>query len=404
MKNKKIKIYFSDHCNDTLIGNLYVDIIKGKEIYSLELEEEYLSSGKQYVLDPEVNNVSGRQYKEKADELYGFIQDCMPDRWGKNLIKRAEKRLANLEGREPETLGESDFLLRVDDISREGALRFKIGNGPFLSSLKEHIPTLVFINKLERLAYDISSLEDEDIKDLFLPGSSLGGSRPKACVYDNDGNLLLAKFAHKNDDYDVAALEGICNDLARSVGINVPEFYVLKSEYLKNKSIFIAKRFDRNKKIRIGYVSAMTLLNANDGESDSYSYLDLVELINTYSTRPEEDRQELFKRMVFNVIIHNGDDHLRNHGFIMKDRGYVLSPAFDLVGSDSAQSLTLSINEYDKSFSLDNCIKVSKYFGLTIEKAVEIISFIKDIISKNIPIVSNKYNFPLNLLKKIINL
>ena len=238
------------------------------------------------MIDPELPLIKGRQYKVDSSTMFGFVCDAIPDRWGKNLLNRNEKFKAKAENRNPEKLGESDYLLGVNDYTRQGALRFKIhGSDEFLAIGDENsVPKLLYINKLEQLAFDIDLSKDEEIVDLFSPGSSLGGSRPKATLFDNDRNLYIAKFSHKQDDYDVPKMELLANKLAAKCGLNVAESRLITGK----RSIFLSKRFDREKERRIPYLSAMTLLGAKEGDSESYSYLDFVDLIHKYSFNQKE--------------------------------------------------------------------------------------------------------------------
>ncbi|MBQ0009444.1 MAG: type II toxin-antitoxin system HipA family toxin [Firmicutes bacterium] len=400
MKAKQIDVYLNIDSNDLLVGHLFVDVIKGKEIYSFSYDNSYLNIKNNFVIDPELSLIEGRQYKKDSSSIYGFISDTIPDRWGRNLLIRNEKRKALLEKRNPEKFGDSDFLLGVNDFTRQGALRYKLHTSyKFLGEGgKQSVPKLVYINKLEQLCFDIDALSDDDLKDLFNPGSSLGGARPKATVFDNNGALYIAKFSHKQDDYDVPKFEYFANLLAIECGLKVPECKLIKG----NKSIFLEKRFDRDGSKRIPYVSAMTLLGASDGDNELYSYLDLIDLINAYSVNPNSDLIEMFRRLVFNCIIHNGDDHLRNHGFLFNGKGYELSPVFDINPDPNAIGLSLSFDGFEHMFSFANCLEISKFFGLNKEQAIIIIKKMVTTVSSKFDVIAKKAKISEAELKKFI--
>lgn len=406
MNSKQLDIYITIADDNVLLGTLFVDILRGKEVYSFEYSDIYLKTKKNLIFDKELQLTKGRQYKSDSTTLYGFLQDVIPDRWGRNLLKRKEKLLSEIEKRPRVTLGESDFLIGISDESRVGAIRIaNHGENDFLNNDEnDKIPSVEFIGKLEHLAYNLSSLEDKDLKDLFAPGSSLGGARPKATIYDANGDMYLAKFSNKFDDYNVPGFEMLSNELAKLVGLNVPEHKLISSKIDDYKSIFLSKRFDRNKDKRYMYVSAMTLLGAKDGQNNDYSYLDLLDLIEKYSIEPKTDTLELFKRLMFNYLIHNGDDHLRNHGFINEGKGYKLSPVFDINTIFDSDSFSLTIDGNERRYNLETILEISKYFSLVREEAVNIYKEMKDIILKNITPLANKYSLTGKYLNDLINL
>lgn len=229
-----------------------------------------------------------------------------------------------------------------------------------------------------------------------MPGSSLGGARPKANVIDEKGEYWIAKFPSKNDEYDVETFEAVSLELASKCNINTPEF---KLESFNSKgSTLLTKRFDRSSEKRIHYSSAMKLIGKNDG--DEANYIDLADAIVKYSNSPKQDLKELFRRMIFNICISNCDDHLRNHGFILNYNYWHLSPVFDINPSIYGESLSLSIDGFNKQFSFENAILLSHFFMLDTNEAIEIIKSIKNIVSEEWKSVSNKYN----ISNKYINL
>lgn len=233
---------------------------------------------------------------------------------------------------------------------------------------------------------------DKNIEILINLGSSLGGARPKANVKDDFNNLWIAKFPSHNDDYDVKKFECLLLELARKVNLTVPSFKLTK--YSKYGSTLFSKRFDRNKEKRIHYISALTLLNAQDGESSNYSYLDLVSLIKEYSSDPNLDLLELYKRMIFNIITSNTDDHLRNHGFIISEDFKIrLSPLFDLNPVKDSYTHALNIFSDMKEINLDNLINYSKYFNLSKDDGKKISEEINMTIKDSLNTLFKIYSF-----------
>ncbi len=405
--NRKIYVYenFSD-VTPKKLGVLYVEIIRGVETCSFEYDKQWLKETKmQVVLDPEIFLYEGRQYPNK--ENFGIFADSCPDRWGRVLMKRREAMKAKEEGRKPEKLYESDYLLGVYDETRMGALRFKIEeDGPFVSDDKDNpTPPFEFLRKLEQasLAFenDDNTYNDEWLKLLLKPGSSLGGARPKASVVDTENNLWIAKFPSKKDEYNIGAWEKVASDLAKLCGLNVPESEL--RDFSKYGSTFLVKRFDRDNGRRIHFASAMTMLGKTDGASatDGSSYLDLVSFIKSVGVRPKEDLKELWKRIVFNMAISNTDDHLRNHGFILEKNGWVLSPLYDINPVPYGDELSLNVGETDNIISIDNAIESAKYFELTLEEAKAIANEILSIVKHNWEQLAEKYKLSRNEIEQM---
>lgn len=351
------------------LGVLYVDTLRGIEHYSFEYDQDWLKQSKfSFCLDPDISMFSGRQYTEK--NIFGMFADASPDRWGRILMKRREAIKARSENRKPNKMYDSDFLLGVYDQTRVGALRFKDDvNGPFLSDDKEiAAPPWATLRSLEEASRqfekDDNYLNDKWLKQLLKPGSSLGGARPKATVEDEQGDLWIAKFPSKNDEYDVGAWEKVVHDLAKLCGLNVPESKVEK--FSKDGSTFLVKRFDRDGEKRIHFASAMTMLGKNDGASsdDGSSYIDIVDFIRAYGSSPKDDLIELFKRIIFSMAVSNTDDHLRNHGFILNDKGWRLSPLYDVNPVPYGDVLSLNIDSYDNSISIDLAISSACYYDI----------------------------------------
>ena len=315
---KKLFVYL----DESPLGELTIDCVRGHETWMFRFDETALC-GDRPILDPAIANVHGPQFPQRSG-IFGLFSDIAPDRWGRKLIRRREKR----------ELRESDYLLGVCDLTRAGAIRIKEEpSGPFVASdLGDAAPPWTTLRRLENAARHIDADDhgaDEErwIRDLFRPGSSLGGARPKANVTAPDGSLWIAKFPSMKDEWDVGAREYETTMLARKVGLTVPETKAQKLS--KNGTTFFSKRFDREGKRRIHYASAMTMLGAEDGE-EGHSYLEIAEWLAANSADATADLHELWRRMAFSQLVRNTDDHLRNHGFLLTPKGWRLSPMFDV--------------------------------------------------------------------------
>lgn len=310
------------YLDETYLGELVVGSVRGHETWKFSYDADYLKVPRP-MLDPEIANVTGPQYPTGGG-MFGFLADVAPDRWGRKLIRRRELR----------ELRESDYFLGVCDLTRQGALRVKRDrNGPFESSdLDDAAPPWTTLRKLEDSARHLDADDhgkDEArwVRDLFCPGSSLGGARPKANVTAPDGSLWIAKFPSVRDEWDVGVREYETSVLARKAGLNVPETKCQK--FSKAGTTFFSKRFDRDGKRRIPYASAMTMLGAKDGEEE-HGYLEIAEFLAANSADPTADLHELWDRMAFSQLVNNTDDHLRNHGFLLTEKGWRLAPMFDV--------------------------------------------------------------------------
>lgn len=346
----------------------------------------------------------GRQYVPIEKGLFGLFSDSCPDRWGRVLMKRREAVLARKENRKPEKLTESDFLLGVFDESRMGALRFKTEKqGPFLSYDKElSTPPWTTLRQLETASAsfenDESGLQEKWLNQLLAPGSSLGGARPKASVQAPDGSLWIAKFPSKYDEYNSGAWEMVVHDLALKCGLNVPE---AKCEtFSKSGSTFLVKRFDRAQGRRIHFASAMTLPGKTDGESgaDETGYLDMAAFIKAYGAAPKQDLLELWKRIIFSMAVSNTDDHLRNHGFILMDKGWHLSPMYDVNPSIYGGALSLNVSQTDNTIDFDLALETSELYGISKDAANEILKEMKRIICENWIETAKKYGLSRNAI------
>jgi len=368
-----------------LVGRLWGRVRKDKEGATFEYADAWQENPNRFSLEPALKLGPGPFHTTADTPMFGAIGDSAPDRWGRALMRRMERRRAEREGQVPRTVHEMDYLLLVDDDARAGALRFaETEGGPFLAQEEaKRIPPLVALPKLLAAAEHVidETDTDEDLQLLFAPGSSLGGARPKASVREKDGQLAIAKFPRKDDEISTVVWEAVALALAHKAGIPVPDARV---EAVGKKPVLLLRRFDRDGKRRIPFLSAMSMLGAKDRET--HSYLEIADALRQNGAAPKADIEALWRRIVFNVLISNTDDHLRNHGFLYEGRdGWRLSPAYDLnpVPTDiKPRILTTAINEDDGTASLALAMDVAKYFELDATKAREIAKQVGKAVSK----------------------
>ena len=380
-KGNEILVYADWYMLDSpkLIGKLYFASLRGKAVYSFEYDNEWIRTG--ISIDPELPLFSGLHYASSNDN-FGIFRDSSPDRWGQLLMKRREIILSKIQKIEPRTLFGIDFLLGVHDSHRMGGLRFKeSAEGEFLSNDQRlAAPPWTSLRDLEYAVEQYEKNADELdeaalkwINQLIAPGSSLGGARPKADVVDTNGKQWIAKFPSKKDDSDIGLWEMIIHELAIQAKITVPNAFIKKLASLYHT--YLSQRFDRTEdNKRIHYASAMTLLQRTDGDdADSgVSYLDLVSFIKSECADVTMNLEELFRRVLFSVCVSNTDDHLRNHGFIYMESGWILSPAFDINANETGTGLKLNIDEDDNSLDIDLVMNTASYYLLSDNRAAEI--------------------------------
>lgn len=378
-----------------LMGELYVENNRGKEVFSFEYDELWLVKNKASVpFDPDLFLYGGRQYTPLDKNLFGIFSDSCPDRWGRMLMKRREIISARKEERKPHALTESDFLLGVYDETRMGALRFALEKGgTFLSQDKSlAAPPWTTLRTLEAASLSFEKEDGDDdekwLRQLLAPGSSLGGARPKASVQAPDGSLWIAKFPSRHDEWNSGAWEMVVHDLAVRCGLNVPEAKM--ETFSHTGSTFLVKRFDREGKKRIHFSSAMTLLGKKDGE-DGASYLDIADFIRSNGACPDKDLKELWTRIVFNMAVSNTDDHLRNHGFILGKEGWKLSPLYDVNPSIYGDTLSLAVDQDDNSIDFNLAIEAAEYYNLDKEEAKKLLLKVVDTVNENWKDTAMKY-------------
>lgn len=316
----------------TMVGEAFFTARSGKLATTFRYDARYLVSSHAFPVDPRFDLDTGAQY---VSGLPGAFQDCSPDRWGRNLIIKRSRSFASRSTGSLPTLTDVDFLVEVSDVTRQGALRFRNEeDGPFLGE-GARVPELIELPRLLRASDQVDRDGDfASIKELLEAGTgSLGGASPKASVR-NGNQLLIAKFPHPHDEYDVMGWEKTVLDLASSAGIRVPRTSLVR---IDGRSVLLLNRFDRQDGRRVPYISAMTLLGSGDGDASDYT--EIAEHLSDVGAMTTEDLHELWRRMAFSVLINNTDDHLRNHGFLREPGGWRLSPVFDInPNPDTARS------------------------------------------------------------------
>ncbi|RAX44304.1 type II toxin-antitoxin system HipA family toxin [Arthrobacter sp. AQ5-06] len=305
------------------VGRAFIAAKRGVVTTNFTYALDYLALPGSYPIDPTLP-LTGGNHAVKG--LPGAFDDASPDRWGRHIITKRLQAEARQLGRNAGTLTARDFLIGVSDRTRQGALRFRVGDGPHLRDGTD-VPKLVQLPELRQAAQDVENHPDNlsALKRLLDAGTgSLGGARPKASVQDG-GQLAIAKFGHQSDQWAVIAWEAAVLQMAATAGIAVPSHQLV---HLNADPVLVLGRFDRVGERRIGYASAMTMLQQSDGAHGDY--LDLLDVIDETSEEPNADREELFLRIAFNIAVNNTDDHLRNHGFMRGRSGWRFSPAFDV--------------------------------------------------------------------------
>jgi serine/threonine-protein kinase HipA len=349
-----------------------------------QYEQAWLRDARVFAIDPDLSLDKAPFFPKPELGNFGIFLDSSPDRWGQTLMKRREALQAKDEKRPPQTLYTWDFLLGVQDFTRQGGLRFRgVGTQEFLGNEKMAAPPVTTLRELEAVASQLSNRRIDDLDALrkwlavlVAPGASLGGARPKANFTDADGSLWIGKFPSRNDDRDVGAWEHVVHGLAQKAGVDVPEAKVVR---LSNEfHTFCVQRFDRAKGTRRFYASAMTLLRKE--QSEGTSYLELAQLLRTRGdgAHTSADLEQLFRRVAFNVAIGNRDDHLRNHGFVLADTGWRLAPAFDVNPNVDKAEHVLNIDDSDNRPSLTTVLSTALFYGLDEERGGQIV---EDVVS-----------------------
>lgn len=373
---------------ETRVGQLIHDRQKGESTYIFEYDKSFLSRFPGTKISNELGLYQGKQ--AKSGNIFAFLGDALPDRWGRALIDKRENIVAKTKGRPPRSFNDFDYLVHLDDTTRMGALRFK-HNGEYIGTNYYNYPIPV-ISELEDIIRESQEYEkalaknqppnDTWINNLWAQGSSLGGARPKANIIDN-GALYIAKIPSVKDSYDIALWEHFAMRLARKAGITTAETRLLKfptSEY----HTLLSKRFDRNGNKRIHYASSITISGATDGDgaSTNKGYTDIANAIigDMNIINPMKNMEELYRRVAFNIAVGNHDDHFRNHGFLLTEKGWTLSPAFD-INPTNYMTQSLMISPASNDSSLNELLKASEYYMLDTSRAKEIINEVTEAVS-----------------------
>ena len=380
---KHIQVNIEANCSPKaeLVGTLGYDRIRGNAAYQWEFDAQWLRAHRHIRLSGDLQNAGGPQYC--SDRLFGFLQDAMPDRWGRRLIDKRERLVAAQDGRLARHLTDIDYLTQIDDTTRLGALRLYEGDRLLgIEYANTPVPPLTYLREFVDMAQEYErqdeqggTIREEWLLNLYKQGSSLGGARPKANVRDEDGSLWIAKIPSINDDYDVALWEFWARQMARIAGIDVPEMRLLSLPGQKYHTL-LSKRFDRVGEQRIHFSSAMTLCGLQDGAdaNTGNGYLDIVDMIigNSGFVNPQAALDQLYRRVAFSIAIRNHDDHFRNHGFLLTEKGWIWSPAYDLNPSDfDTQSLLVSRDSNESS--LDVLLAAAGDYMLSAGQAKQII-------------------------------
>lgn len=353
------------------VGLLRRNVVRRTETTSFEYDESWLADANRFSIEPALALTRGVYPPAQGQPIFGSIGDSAPDTWGRRLMQRAERRQAERDGRAVRTLTETDYLLGVCDETRLGALRFRwVSDHVFQAPARSGVPALVELGRLlqitERVLRDEET--DDDLQIIFAPGSSLGGARPKASVIDQHERLSIAKFPKETDDYSIETWEEIAMRLADRAGIATPRHELVQ---VAGKAVLLSRRFDRSNGARIPFLSAMSMTGSRDGERGSYP--EIVDALIRHGAQARADAQALYRRMAFNVLISNVDDHLRNHGFLWLGRaGWSLSPAYDLNPTPTdlkARILATNIDLDEGTCSLDLVENAAQYFGLGLPQA-----------------------------------
>ena len=369
-----------------IVGELSFDSVRGNETYSFSYDKEWLAKYGDVFLSEDLQNFPGVQYTRPERDIFACFSDALPDRWGRTLLNRREQIAAADEKRPVKRLTSFDYLMGIDDASRMGGLRFaKTEGGEFINvDPNLRVPPLASVRELIHAAHEIEESEEKQqlpakkwLVQLLHPGTSLGGARPKATVVDENGKLTVAKFPSRKDDYDVALWEHFCHVMGRKAGLNVADTRIINGE---NHHVLLSKRFDRNDEgKRIHFASALTLLGLEDGDNASTGcgYPDIVDFIIQHGCNVEQNLEEIYRRVVFYIIVGNADDHFRNHGFLLTRKGWKLSPAYD-INPTLQDYQSLLINRSTNESDLNILLNAAGDYMLSNDKANNIISEVKE--------------------------
>lgn len=374
-----------------LVGELGYESLRGTDSYSFCYDHNWLRQYSDLYLSADINNYTGPQYTQADRDIFGCFSDALPDRWGRLLLNRREQIRAQEEKRPVRKLSSYDYLLGIDDYSRMGGFRFKESpDGEFINcDATLRIPPLTDIQVLVAASMEVEKSEERNLLpdkkwllQLVHPGTSLGGARPKAGVLNEEGELCVAKFPSRNDEYDIGLWEHLSHLLAKEAGVEAAETRAITAG--EKYHTLLSKRFDRTTDgRRRHFASAMTLLGLTDGcnAQTGNGYLDIVDFILQHCCNVEANLRQLYRRVAFSIAIGNSDDHFRNHGFLLTPKGWTLSPAYDLNPTFNDHQ-SLLINATTNRSDLQLLLASSEEYMIGKEEATHIIEEVKDGVSQ----------------------
>lgn len=393
------------------VGVLGHEQVRGRDHFVFAYSREWLKQHGGLSLGGDLMNVPSPQHPRGNDSVFGFVKDSFPDRWGRLLLDRRERLMAQAEGRPVRVLTNYDYLTGIEDFTRMGGLRYKEedSNDYINASARYLVPPIESLHALCDACHEIELAEERNelpeqrwLDQLIDPGTSLGGARPKANVVGADGTLYVAKFPSKKDLENTELIEHFSHQLAAEAGVHVAKTRTIK--IAKNRDLLLSKRFDRTAEgHRIHFASAMSLLGLDDGAgSDTGNgYLDMVDFILRACTDVRQNLRELYRRVAFNILFGNTDDHFRNHGFLLTPKGWTLSPAYDInPGAKSHQCLL--IDSYTEQSDINALLSASESYMLERQEASEIIEEVRGAI-KDWRKTASALQIPLKLLAPYAN-
>ena len=406
---KRITVYadFDFLATPQAIGTLGYERVRGRDHFVFEYSRPWLESHGGILLSGDLMYVPSVQHPRGNDSVFGFVKDSFPDRWGRLLLDRRERLMAQAEQRPMRRLTDYDYLIGIEDLTRMGGLRYKeeTGDNFINASAKCHVPPIESVralceacNRIE-IAEERSELPEQRWLDQLIdPGSSLGGARPKANVVDAAGRLYVAKFPSKKDLENTELIEHFSHRLAAKAGVNVAKTRTLKIS--RERDLLLSERFDRTDDgRRIHFASALSLLGLDDGagSGSGNGYLDIVEFIVRGCANVKQNLRELYRRVAFNIMYGNTDDHFRNHGFLLTPKGWTLSPAYDInPGAKSHQCLL--IDSWTERSDINALLSASESYMLERQEATVIVEEARDAI-KDWREVAVELQMPLSLLE-----
>ena len=405
---KKITVYadFDFLPEAQKIGTLGYKHVHGKGHFVFEYSRQWLKQYGGILLSGDLMNVPSLQHPRGNDNVFGFVKDSFPDRWGRLLLDRRERLTAQSERRLIRKPTDYDYLTGIEDFTRMGGIRYKEEDSDdyINTSNKYHVPPIESLRALCDACHEIELAEERNelpeqrwLDQLIDPGTSLGGARPKANVIDTDGTLYVAKFPSKKDLENTELIEHFSHQLAAKAGIHVAKTRTIRIS--RDRDLLLSERFDRTKESRrIHFASAMSLLGLDDGAGSSTGngYLDIVDFILRGCTDVRQNLRELYRRVAFHVMFGNTDDHFRNHGFLLTPKGWTLSPAYDINPGTKSHHCLL-IDSYTEESDINALLAASESYMLERQAAAEIIEEVRAAI-KDWRKTATELQIPLKLL------